>query len=73
MAETIFGYPFKRFFLDHTPIFRGYSGSTALLDWIESPTSHILKINVPGNDTLTFFSSFNFNDPNGTLTCDSTM
>ncbi|AES99227.1 putative small heat shock protein HSP20 [Medicago truncatula] len=48
MAETILGYPFKRFFLDHTPIFRGYSGSTALLDWIESPTSHILKINVPG-------------------------
>ncbi|XP_058744764.1 15.7 kDa heat shock protein, peroxisomal-like [Vicia villosa] len=48
MADTIFGYPFRRFFLGNPPIYRGYPGSTALLDWIESPTSHILKINVPG-------------------------
>ncbi|XP_004490823.1 15.7 kDa heat shock protein, peroxisomal [Cicer arietinum] len=45
MAETIFGHPFRRFFLGHPPIL---GNSTALLDWLESPTSHILKINVPG-------------------------
>jgi HSP20 family protein len=56
MADTIFGYPFRPFFLGHRPIFREYSASTALLDWIESPTSHILKINVPGNDPNGFLS-----------------
>ncbi|XP_048430369.1 LOW QUALITY PROTEIN: 15.7 kDa heat shock protein, peroxisomal [Pyrus x bretschneideri] len=30
------------------PIFREWSGSTALMDWLESPNSHIFKINVPG-------------------------
>ncbi|PNX59145.1 15.7 kDa heat shock protein peroxisomal-like [Trifolium pratense] len=48
MADTIFGHPFRPFFLGHRPIFREYSASTPLLDWIESPTSHILKFNVPG-------------------------
>ncbi|CAK8538041.1 unnamed protein product [Lathyrus sativus] len=48
MADTIFQYPFRNFFLDHPPILKEYYGSTALLDWIESPTAHILKINVPG-------------------------
>ncbi|KAK9741246.1 hypothetical protein RND81_03G092000 [Saponaria officinalis] len=41
------GDPFRRF-LWTAPVFRDWSGSTALLDWFESPTSHIFKINVPG-------------------------
>ncbi|KAK7300677.1 hypothetical protein RJT34_11525 [Clitoria ternatea] len=48
MADGIFGYPFRRFLWGHPPIFREWSGSTALLDWLESPTAHIIKINVPG-------------------------
>ncbi|KAK7372323.1 hypothetical protein VNO80_05699 [Phaseolus coccineus] len=48
MADTIFGYPLRRFFWSHPPVFREWSGSTALLDWLESPNAHILKINVPG-------------------------
>ncbi|XP_041007888.1 15.7 kDa heat shock protein, peroxisomal-like [Juglans microcarpa x Juglans regia] len=47
MADGIFGHPFRRFFWS-PPIFREWSGSTALMDWLESPTAHILKINVPG-------------------------
>ncbi|KAJ4706893.1 Class I heat shock protein [Melia azedarach] len=47
MAESIFGYPFRRFFLS-PPVFREWSGSTALMDWLESPNAHIFKINVPG-------------------------
>ncbi|KAG4964059.1 hypothetical protein AAZX31_14G199400 [Glycine max] len=48
MADAIFGYPFRRFIWGHPPIFREWSGSIALLDWLESPTAHILKVNVPG-------------------------
>uniref|UniRef100_A0A1J3H5S9 15.7 kDa heat shock protein, peroxisomal n=1 Tax=Noccaea caerulescens TaxID=107243 RepID=A0A1J3H5S9_NOCCA len=40
MADGIFWYPFRRF--------REWSGSTALIDWMESPNAHIFKINVPG-------------------------
>ncbi|KAK7842631.1 15.7 kda heat shock protein [Quercus suber] len=47
MADAFFGYPFRRFFLS-PPIFREWSGSTALMDWLESPNAHIFKINVPG-------------------------
>ncbi|KAG2710800.1 hypothetical protein I3760_04G046500 [Carya illinoinensis] len=47
MADSIFGHPFRRIFWS-PPIFREWSGSTALMDWLESPTAHILKINVPG-------------------------
>ncbi|XP_021891342.1 15.7 kDa heat shock protein, peroxisomal [Carica papaya] len=47
MADAIFGYPFRRFFLS-PPVFRDWSGSTALMDWLESPNAHIFKINVPG-------------------------
>lgn len=48
MADSIFGYPLRRFFWSHPPIFREWSGSTALLDWVEFPNAHIFKINVPG-------------------------
>ncbi|XP_050270038.1 15.7 kDa heat shock protein, peroxisomal [Quercus robur] len=47
MADAFFGYPFRRFFLSPT-IFREWSGSTVLMDWLESPNAHIYKINVPG-------------------------
>ncbi|BAT81268.1 hypothetical protein LR48_Vigan07g076100 [Vigna angularis] len=48
MADTIFGYPLRRLFWSRPPILTEWSGSTALLDWLESPNAHILKINVPG-------------------------
>ncbi|KAI3462175.1 hypothetical protein Pfo_018838 [Paulownia fortunei] len=44
---ALFGDPFRRFFLSPT-IYRTSPGSTALLDWLESPTAHIFKLNVPG-------------------------
>ncbi|KAF8398953.1 hypothetical protein HHK36_014818 [Tetracentron sinense] len=47
MAESFFGDPFRRFFWS-PPIFREWSGSTALMDWLETPNAHIYKINVPG-------------------------
>ncbi|KAJ0100131.1 hypothetical protein Patl1_21206 [Pistacia atlantica] len=40
-------FPFRRFFLS-PPVFREWSGSSALMDWLESPNAHIFKINVPG-------------------------
>ncbi|KAL7094362.1 hypothetical protein ACP275_11G098800 [Erythranthe tilingii] len=46
-SMALFGDPFRRFLLSPT-IYRTYPGSTALLDWLESPTAHIFKINVPG-------------------------
>lgn len=43
MADGIFWYPFRRF--------REWSGgSTALIDWMESPNAHIFKVNVPGKN-----------------------
>ncbi|GFS39517.1 HSP20-like chaperones superfamily protein [Actinidia rufa] len=44
---AIYGDPFRRFFWS-PPIYRTVSGSTALMDWLETPNSHIFKINVPG-------------------------
>ncbi|PIN00261.1 hypothetical protein CDL12_15454 [Handroanthus impetiginosus] len=44
---ALFGDPFRRFILGPT-VYRTSPGSTALLDWVESPTAHIFKINVPG-------------------------
>ncbi|XP_009370053.2 15.7 kDa heat shock protein, peroxisomal-like [Pyrus x bretschneideri] len=46
-ADSIFGYPFRRL-LWSPPVFREWSGSPALMDWLESPNAHIFKINVPG-------------------------
>ncbi|KAL0396432.1 UNVERIFIED_CONTAM: heat shock protein, peroxisomal [Sesamum calycinum] len=48
---ALFGDPFRRFFLSPT-IYRTSPGSTALLDWLESPTAHIFKINVPGEGNI---------------------
>ncbi|KAI4299608.1 hypothetical protein L6164_033050 [Bauhinia variegata] len=47
MADGTFGFPLRHMFWSH-PIYREWSGLTALMDWIESPTAHIYKINVPG-------------------------
>ncbi|GFP94446.1 15.7 kDa heat shock protein peroxisomal [Phtheirospermum japonicum] len=44
---ALFGDPFRRFLLSST-IYGAFPGSTALLDWLESPTAHIFKMNVPG-------------------------
>nr|GMC96804.1 15.7 kDa heat shock protein, peroxisomal [Ipomoea batatas] len=46
---AFFGDPFRRFLWSPTFYHRGTPpGSAALLDWIESPTAHVFKINVPG-------------------------
>ncbi|KAI3813807.1 hypothetical protein L1987_18542 [Smallanthus sonchifolius] len=43
---ALFGDPFRRFFV-HPPIYRTGS-TTALMDWLETPQAHFIKINVPG-------------------------
>ncbi|CAK7334299.1 unnamed protein product [Dovyalis caffra] len=47
MADGFFGHPFRRFFLS-PPVYREWSGATAHMDWLESPTAHVFKVNVPG-------------------------
>ncbi|OVA11203.1 Alpha crystallin/Hsp20 domain [Macleaya cordata] len=47
MADIFSTDPFRRF-LWRAPIFQDWSGSRALMDWIETPNTHIYKINVPG-------------------------
>ncbi|XP_057970567.1 15.7 kDa heat shock protein, peroxisomal [Malania oleifera] len=47
MAEVFSGDPFRRFFLS-PPIYRTWPGSTALMDWLETPSAHVFKLNVPG-------------------------
>ncbi|KAF9603458.1 hypothetical protein IFM89_036261 [Coptis chinensis] len=47
MAHYFFNDPLRKLFLS-TPISKEWSGSMALLDWFETPTAHIFKINVPG-------------------------
>ncbi|KAL6993253.1 hypothetical protein U1Q18_011368 [Sarracenia purpurea var. burkii] len=44
---ALFGDPFRRFFWSPS-IYRTLPGSTALMDWFETPNAHIFKINVPG-------------------------
>ncbi|KAL6003471.1 hypothetical protein ACLOJK_023701 [Asimina triloba] len=46
MAD-LFDRPFSRFFF-HPPIIRKWAGSTAEMDWLETPAAHFFKINVPG-------------------------
>ncbi|KAK9272272.1 hypothetical protein L1049_002643 [Liquidambar formosana] len=47
MAHGFITDPFRRFFLS-PPIYRTWSGSTGLMDWLEIPNAHIFKVNVPG-------------------------
>ncbi|XP_052195654.1 15.7 kDa heat shock protein, peroxisomal [Diospyros lotus] len=44
---ALLGDPVRRFFWSPT-IFRSYPSSTAPMDWLESPTSHVFLFNVPG-------------------------
>ncbi|KAM7515867.1 hypothetical protein LguiA_005450 [Lonicera macranthoides] len=44
---ALFGDPFRNLFWSPR-IYRPIPGSTALMDWLESPHAHIFKINVPG-------------------------
>ncbi|KAM6566778.1 hypothetical protein CsatA_025906 [Cannabis sativa] len=46
MAYSVFSHPFFRFW--NPPIFEDWSGSTGLMDWLESHSAHIFKFNVPG-------------------------
>ncbi|KAG8094258.1 hypothetical protein GUJ93_ZPchr0012g19313 [Zizania palustris] len=43
MGDLFFGSPFRRLF--HA---RHFAPELAAMDWIETPTSHVLRINVPG-------------------------
>ncbi|KAL3637734.1 hypothetical protein CASFOL_018182 [Castilleja foliolosa] len=45
---ALFGDPFRRFLFSPTIYAGATPGSIALLDWLETPTAHIFKINVPG-------------------------
>ncbi|KAJ0987246.1 hypothetical protein J5N97_005602 [Dioscorea zingiberensis] len=48
MADLLFGSPFRRLIWS-SPILRDWPGSIATpMDWIETPSSHIFKFNVPG-------------------------
>ncbi|KAK1302205.1 16.0 kDa heat shock protein, peroxisomal [Acorus calamus] len=49
MAEPFFPDPFRRFFRNPPIILHDWSGSTtADTDWVETPSAHIFKFNVPG-------------------------
>ena len=46
MADDLFGIPLRRLFWGPSTDWR--AGSAGHADWIETPSAHILKINVPG-------------------------
>ena len=43
MADLFLGSPFRRLIYA-----RPYASATAAMDWVETPTSHVVRINVPG-------------------------
>ncbi|XP_039145188.1 16.0 kDa heat shock protein, peroxisomal-like [Dioscorea cayenensis subsp. rotundata] len=48
MADLLFGSPFRRLIWS-SPILHDWSGAVPIpMDWIETPSSHIFKFNVPG-------------------------
>ena len=57
MTNDLFGYPLRRF--PWTPAsFRQPSGAVALLDWLETSSAHIFKVDVPGISSYSFFTIF---------------
>ncbi|TVU03194.1 hypothetical protein EJB05_51277, partial [Eragrostis curvula] len=48
MAEFFFGSPFRRLLHGRPFAIDWSSSSAAAMDWVENPTSHVLRINVPG-------------------------
>ncbi|CAL9042984.1 16.0 kDa heat shock protein, peroxisomal-like [Musa acuminata AAA Group] len=49
MADsTFFGDPFRRFFWSPL-VWSGSPSAPAAMDWLETPSSHIFKIDVPGS------------------------
>ncbi|GJN29131.1 hypothetical protein PR202_gb17326 [Eleusine coracana subsp. coracana] len=48
MAEFFFGGPFRRLLHGRPFAVDWSSSSAAAMDWVETPTSHVLRINVPG-------------------------
>lgn len=49
MADYFFGEPFRRLLFTQWP-----GSSSAPMDWLETQTSHIIRINVPGTTILSF-------------------
>ena len=49
MADFLFGSPFRRLFHARPfPAVEWSSSAAAAMDWVETPASHVLRINVPG-------------------------
>uniref|UniRef100_A0A0E0LA18 Uncharacterized protein n=1 Tax=Oryza punctata TaxID=4537 RepID=A0A0E0LA18_ORYPU len=49
MADLFFGGPFRRLLYGRPfPPDWASATATAAMDWVETPTSHVLRINVPG-------------------------
>uniref|UniRef100_A0A0E0A7Q8 SHSP domain-containing protein n=1 Tax=Oryza glumipatula TaxID=40148 RepID=A0A0E0A7Q8_9ORYZ len=49
MADLFFGGPFRRLLYGRPfPPDWASASATAAMDWVETPTSHVLRINVPG-------------------------
>lgn len=49
MADLFFGSPFRRLFHARPfPAVEWSSAAAAAMDWVETPASHVLRVNVPG-------------------------
>ncbi|CAL5047124.1 unnamed protein product [Urochloa decumbens] len=49
MADFLFGSPFRRLFHARPfPAVEWSSSAAAAMDWVETPSAHVLRINVPG-------------------------
>ncbi|XP_010932576.1 16.0 kDa heat shock protein, peroxisomal [Elaeis guineensis] len=48
MADSFFGDPFRRFFWSPAIVQEWQGSFAAAMDWLETPSSHVFKVNVPG-------------------------